>query len=39
MVGYHTLRLYCVDTGVIIDKIVINVGNKVEYFGPSENYR
>lgn len=37
--GYHTLRLYNMDTGVIIDKMVITTGEKVKsYFGAPESY-
>lgn len=38
--GYHTLRLYSIDTGVIIDKIVITTtGEKQQsYFGAPESY-
>lgn len=35
--GRHTLKIYMVDAGVVIDKIVLNTGElKPSYFGPSE---
>ncbi|WP_462412684.1 glycosyl hydrolase 115 family protein [Neobacillus sp. Marseille-QA0830] len=37
--GFHTLRLYYVDPGIIIDKMVITTGHKEKsYFGAPESY-
>lgn len=37
--GLHTLRIYHIDTGVIIDKLVITTGEKkASYFGAPESY-
>jgi len=37
--GYHTLNVWKVDPGVIIDKIVINTGGLAySYLGPPESY-
>lgn len=37
--GIHTLRVYLCDTGVVLDKIVITTGEKVQsYFGAPESY-
>ncbi|MEJ8305191.1 glycosyl hydrolase 115 family protein [Saccharibacillus sacchari] len=37
--GYQTLRLYRMDSGVILDKIVIWTGERIpSYFGPPESY-
>jgi hypothetical protein len=38
--GYHTLRIYMVDPGVVLQKIMINTGGlKPSYLGPPESYR
>ena len=35
--GTHTLRIYMVDTGVVLDKIVMDTGGvRPSYLGPSE---
>jgi len=37
--GYHTLKIWMVDPGVVIEKIIINSGGlKPSYLGPKESY-
>ena len=37
--GYHTLKIWMVDPGVVIQKIIINTGGlKSSYLGPTESY-
>jgi hypothetical protein len=37
--GYHTLKIYMVDPGVVLQKIMVNSGGlKPSYLGPPESY-
>ena len=37
--GYHTLKIWMIDPGVVLEKIIINTGGlKPSYLGPKESY-
>ena len=37
--GYHTLKIWMVDPGPVIEKIIVNIGGlKSSYLGPPESY-
>lgn len=38
--GYHILKIWMIDPGIVLEKIVINTGGvKPSYLGPPESYR
>lgn len=38
--GYHTLKVWMIDPGVVLQKLILNTGNlKNSYLGPPESYR
>ena len=38
--GYHTLRVWMIDPGMVLEKIVVNTGGlRPSYLGPPESYR
>jgi len=38
--GYHTLKVWMIDPGIVLEKIVLNTGGvRPSYLGPPESYR
>ena len=38
--GYHTLKIWMVDSGVVLEKVVVNRGGvRPSYLGPPETFR
>jgi hypothetical protein len=37
--GYHTLKFWMVDAGVVLQKVIVNTGGlRPSYLGPPESY-
>ena len=38
--GYHVLKFWMIDSGVVLQKLVVNLGGvRPSYLGPPESYR
>jgi Gylcosyl hydrolase family 115 C-terminal domain len=38
--GYYTLKIWMIDPGIVLEKLVIDLGGlKPSYLGPPESYR
>lgn len=38
--GYHTLKIWMIDPGIVLEKIVVNTGGlRPSYLGPPESYK